>query len=279
MKLSIIFFILISSLIFSHSAYSKGKITFIKDAVDTSAGDLACYKIITPNGIFFLEKEGLGLSSMLDREGVDWISHHPKQGSKSNGEYRGFPNAVNNQDGSFFHPYNGGTQPSSSHVIKESKNHISIKGVSGNNAWHCQWDFYTTHCKFTMTKMPAGYKYWVLYEGTPGGKYDDSDYYMISAQEEQIPLTTYYDHDIPAPEWIAFGDRNFNRILFMANHKDDKLPDKFWQMNKQMTVFGFGRDGLTKFFDVVPREFSIGFIESADHRKINKELHKIVKFE
>jgi hypothetical protein len=46
-------------------------------------------------------------------------------------------------------------------------------------------------------------------------------------------------------------------------------------MEKQMTVFGFGRDGLTKFLDTVPRSFSIGFLETTHYSKIKNLLQLI----
>lgn len=279
MKLIIKSILIFFALVISNPVYNQDKITFIESAVDTSAGDLECYKIVTAKATYYLEKKGFGLSSLLDSEGNDWISHHPKPGSKAGGEHRGFPNAVHNQDASFFHPYNVSTQPTTSKVLKKSSDCVSIEGISSNNNWHCRWDFYPTHCSFTMTKMPDGYKYWILYEGTPGGEFDDSDYYMISSEKEKVPVTTNYDKDIPGPEWIVFGDPNVKRVLFMANHKDDDYPDKYWQLNHQMTVFGFGRDGLTKFYEDVPRTFSIGFIESTHHKKIEKTIHKIMKFQ
>jgi hypothetical protein len=224
MKFIIKSILIFFALVISNSVYAQDKITFIESAVDTSAGDLECYKIVTPKATYYLEKKGFGLSSMLDSEGNDWIGHHPEPGSKAGGKHRGFPNAVHNQDASFFHPYNVSTHPTTSKVLEKSSDFVSIEGISDNNNWHCRWVFYPTHCSFTMTKMRDGYKYWILYEGTPGGEFDDSDYYMISLQKEKVPVTTNYDKDIPGPEWIVFGDPIVKRVLFMANHKDDDYP-------------------------------------------------------
>jgi len=257
------------------SAEQTDILVLTKSAIDESAGNVPCYKIETPNAVYYLEKHGVGLSSLLDKDGNDWLGFHKKPGSGSAGEYRGFPNAVHQQDGSFFHPKNAGTDSSTTKVVKAEPDHIRIRGNSGNGAWQCLWDFYPTHCTFTMTKMPDGYKYWILYEGTPGGSYDDTDWWMTSAHSSRKPLTENHNSDIPAPEWIVFGDANLDRVLFLYSHQNDNHPDKFYQMNKQMTVFGFGRDGLEKFLDSVPRSFSIGFIPKTEPDQVNKAIQSL----
>jgi hypothetical protein len=250
-------------------------IRFTPDAIDASAGHLEAFRIETPTATYYLEKSGMGLSSMFDRDGIDWINFHPTAGSGAGGEFRGFPNAVHRQDGSYFHPMNEGTDPSTARVDYVGPDRVTITGTSSNGAWEGRWDFYRTHLTFTMTRMPVGYKYWVLYEGTPGGTYDDDDWWMTSAQEQKSPLTERHEGDIPAPEWIVFGDKHLNRVLFMAHHEDDEHPDTFYQMQQKMTVFGFGRRGSEKFLDSVPQSFSIGFVESTDHREISSALQRL----
>ena len=256
---------------------ADAQVKITENAVDQSAGNVSCYKIETPVAIYYLEKKGAGLSGLIDKDGNDWISFHKKEGTGAGGEYRGFPNAIHQQDGSFFHPINSGTDPSTTEITFKSPEKVTIKAISENNNWEGRWDFYSDHCTFTMTKMPAGYKYWILYEGTPGGSYDDDDWYFTSDIKNKIPLTENYERDIPSPEWIAFGDPQMERALFLVHHTDDDYKDKFYQMNKQMTVFGFGRDGMTKFLSTVPQSFSIGLIETDRHRKIRRKIRKIIK--
>lgn len=269
---------LIWGIIFLTISFSAGgQVRLTPDATDTSAGNVACYKIQTPKATYYMEKEGAGLSSIIDRQGNDWIGFHPEEGSGAKGEYRGFPNAVHQQDGSFFHPKNKGTDPSTTQVINNSSERVTILATSNNKNWQCRWDFYTTHCTFTMTRMPPEYPYWILYEGTPGGEYNDSDWYVTSAIDEETPLTKRHEGDIPNPEWIAFGDQTLERVLFIAHHQDDGHPDTFYQMNKQMTVFGFGRKGLTKYLASVPKSFSIGFVEDRSYNIIDQYINKLLK--
>ena len=246
-------------------------ITFIEDTVDHSAGNLPCFKIITPTATYYLEKTGGGLSSMIDKDGIDWIGFHPQKGSGAAGEYRGFPNAVHQQAGSYFHPRNSATDPSTTKVEYVGSERITISVTADKQHWAGRYDFHPTHCTFTMTKMPAGKKYWVLYEGVPGGQYDDEDWWLCSGRNEKQPLTTTQEGDLPNPEWIVFGDkRRVNRDLFLLHHKDDNHTDRFYQMQQKMTVFGFGRKGIKKYLDTVPQSFSIGFLETTNADKINR---------
>ena len=125
---------------------------------------------------------------MIDKDGVDWIGFHNKEGSGHKGEYRGFPNAIHRQDGSYFHAMNAGTDPSSSVVEIESEEHVRITFTSDNEQWQGQWDFYPDRCDFTMSKVSTGYKYWVQYEGVPGGKMDSTDFWYASVDNKQHPI-------------------------------------------------------------------------------------------
>ena len=123
--------------------------------------------------------------------------------------------------------------------------------------------------------MPADKRYWVLYEGTPGGSFENTDWWMTSAINTPQPMTTRHDGDIPSPEWIVFGDGQSARVLFLVHHEDDAHPDRFYAMQSKMTVFGFGRQGINKHLDRVPQRFSIGFLVTTDHRAIAGALKQL----
>lgn len=251
-------------------------VVFTRDAVDESAGHVACYKIATPVATYYLEKSGFGLSSIVDPDGLDWIGFSAKKGSRGLGNYRGFPNAVFKEAGNYFHPRWEGTEPSTSHVDYAGPDRVSISGVSENGLWKCRFDFFLTHCTFTMTHKPEGHPYWILYEGAPGGKYEDTDWWIVNGDTERHPMTANHEGDIPAPEWIAFGDPKVERVLFLLHHEDDEHPDRFYQMEHTMTVFGFGREGMNKFLTTVPQSVSIGFLETTDPATIHERMKQLV---
>ena len=247
----------------------------LTNGVDESAGGGSAYIITTPSAIYYLEKEGGGLSSMIDKDGVDWLGFHKKKGSAHKGEYRGFPNAIHKQDGSYFHAMNAGTDPSSSVVELESEEQVRITFTSDNKQWQGQWDFYADRCDFTMRKISAGYKYWVQYEGVPGGEMDSTDFWYASADNQSHPIVDPYVGDLPAPEWMAFGDPNSPRMLYMLHQEDDEFPDNYVS-RPDMTVLGFGRQNKDKYLNTV-QTFSIGFIESTEYSVIDQTIRQVLE--
>ncbi|MGB5553654.1 MAG: hypothetical protein WBM83_03270 [Flavobacteriaceae bacterium] len=246
---------------------------------DDSAGGGSAYIIKTPSATYYLEKEGGGLSSMIDQDGVDWIGFHNAEGSAHKGEYRGFPNAIHKQDGSYFHAMNAGTDPSTSAVDIDSEERVSITFTSANEKWKGQWDFYPDRCDFTMTKVSAGFHYWVQYEGVPGGEMDSTDFWYASTDTKQHPIEEPFSGDLPAPEWMAFGDQNSPRVLYMLHHEDDELPDNYIS-RPDMTVLGFGRENgseKTEKFLNTAQTFSIGFVPSTEYSKVEKTIKKILE--
>ncbi len=250
----------------------EGKIK-LEEGKDVSAGGGASYIITTPLATYYLDKVGGGLSSMIDKDGVDWLGFHNAKGSGHKGEYRGFPNAIHKQDGSYFHAMNSGTAPSSSTIKKESSAHIQISFISENKQWQGLWDFYEDRCDFTMNKISRGYKYWVQYEGVPGGEMDSTDFWFASVDNQKHLINESFLGDLPAPEWMAFGDPDAPRTLFMLHHEDDQFPDNYVS-RPDMTVLGFGRQNKDKFLDT-PQTFSIGFVESTDYKQIEQTIKNI----
>lgn len=240
----------------------------VESARDMSAGDLDCFRVTTPTATYYLDKVGAGLSSMIDRDGNDWLGFDPKSGSGAAGEYRGFPNAVFKEAGSYFHARNSSTDACVTEIEEASSDRVVVSASSENGKWAGHYTFTPTACTFTMTKKPEGHNYWVLYEGTPGGQYNDSDWWMTAADASKRSLTERHDDDLSAQdgggEWIAFGDKDQQRMLVLSHSENDSHPDRFYQMNKKMTVFGFGRAGMKKYLSEVPQSFSIGFVESTD---------------
>ncbi len=229
---------------------------------------LDCYRIKTPTATYYLDKIGAGLAALVDRDGKDWLSFNPKRGSGAGGEYRGFPNAVFKEAGSYFHARNAGTAPCSTTIIEDSPNRVVIGAKADNGKWAGKYVFTPTECTFVMTQKPPHHNYWVLYEGTPGGTYNHDDWWMTATDATKHPMTENHMGDLPATkghEWIAFGDPNSPRMLVLTSDSDDSHPDRFYQMEEKMTVFGFGRAGMTKHLATVPQSFSIALVESTKH--------------
>ena len=259
----------------SQSAASNKTQVQLSQGIDESAGGGKAYIIATSSATYYLEKEGGGLSSMVDKDGVDWLGFHNKKGSGHKGEYRGFPNAIHRQDGNYFHALNAGTDPSTSVINSITDNHVRITFTSANGKWEGRWDFHPNRLDFTMSKVSSGYKYWVQYEGVPGGEMDRSDFWLRSGDGNRHPIDDKYIGDLPAPEWMAFGDQNSPRTLFMLQHEDDDAPNDYVS-RPDMTVLGFGRRNKDKFL-TTPQTFSIGFVESTDYDVIDESIKKLLE--
>ncbi len=255
--------------------YLRTKSVQLSHGIDVSAGGDSVYIIRTSSATFYLEKTGGGLSSMLDIDGVDWLGFRKEEGSGWKGEYRGFPNSIHRQDGNYFHAMNSNTDSSTSVVEIESDDHVRIVFTSGNGRWEGRWDFYIGRCDFTMSKVSDGYKYWVLYEGVPNGEINETDYWFGSIDDQIREIHEPFSGDLPAPEWIAFGDTRSPRMLYLLQHNDDDNLDEYY-LRPYMTVFGFGRNDGNKYF-TDPNTFSIGFVESTDYKQVQKAVTAIHK--
>ena len=211
---------------------------------------------------------------MIDRDGVDWLGFKKEKGSGWKGEYRGFPNAIHRQDGSYFHAMNVATDPATSKVELVADDHVRILFSSDNGQWQGRWDFYPDRCDFTMSQVSEGYKYWVLYEGVPNGEINETDYWFGSMDDKVRDIHEPFSGDLPHPEWMAFGDTKSPRVLYVLQHEDDDYLDEYY-MRPYMTVFGFGRNDGNKYFDS-PKTFSIGFIESTQYSEVELVIREVL---
>jgi hypothetical protein len=200
------------------------------------------FKIVTESATYFYDKAGAGFTSILDRDGIDWIGFHP-EGTPgiSDGQwgwYRGLPNMAR---GVFGHPgYTGATSTAT-----------DPKGVplpaatvrSSKGGWRVVWQFYPSCAKMTVLGAPT--PYWLLYEGTPGGELGAGD--LCGRSDGRVgSCSVAWEGDIvnnsgvaPGMEWVYFADGTLERSLVLL-HDDDDVTDSY-RPKDGMTVFGFGR--------------------------------------
>ncbi len=220
------------------------------------------YKISTNSGTYIYHKNGAGFASLMDQNGNDWIGYH--QGNGSSGEARGVPNL-----GDFGHP---GYTNSISKIIQRGPLKISIwsETVDGRN--QVQWDIFPEYARMTLLKAERPYSF--LYEGTPAGKLDLETAFLVNSAGRKTYARQDWNYDLPAPEWIYFGDEKIRRVLFFAHHEDDHANDQFWQMDDKMTVFGFGRKYrcCERYLTQAPAHFTLGLIEDSSHFTVSKTI-------
>lgn len=223
---------------------------------------MATYRVKTPAATYFYQKEAGGLSSLLDIDGNDWISFHPWGGS--DGIYRGIPNLVHPDN--IFHP---GHANCTSSVRYAGPLKVTIHTLSKNGLWQCLWEIYPAHARLTILQAPEQ-PYWFLYEGTPGGSLDLTTDYCVRSNGLRTNMTQSWTADVPLPEWVYFEDSKLDRYLYFVHEDDDGEIDSFYQMEQNMTVFGFGRSGLNKYLTGAPRHFTIGLADNTESTAARK---------
>ena len=227
----------------------------------------AAYRIETKRATYFFQPDAGGFSSIIDRDGHDWVSFNRGEGPQ--GMYRGIPNLV--FPGDIFHP---GHKNCRSEIIRDTDQRVSIKSTSKDDRWSCTWDIYPTYATLTVTKADSNY--WFLYEGTPGGSFSQEDDYFVTSDGQRHAASEHLKEQVlPAPEWVYFGDKNVKRTLFLLHHEADEAVDQYYPMDG-MTVWGFGRNYqcCEKYLRATPNRFTIGFIESDDPDTVQARIQQ-----
>ena len=249
------------------------------------------FKISTPAATYLFDRSGGGFSSIIDKNGLDWISYqkdssvatYPKS---AGGQYRGLPNAVfGNEDGGCGHP---GFDKAVSEKV--SANTIETKSKSG--LWEWTWTFYKDYAVWNVTKTDPNYVYWLLYEGTIAGSWNNlADKYWGSNKVINGQINDFYKNESISDQidFMFFGDKKIKRTLFISQKKPDDIFDlvgflgnRVEGMNQSpdgMIVAGIGRDKKGKPAMSQPNTFKIGFVEynvntQSQFNKLKKQINR-----
>jgi len=102
----------------------------------------------------------------------------------------------------------------------------------------------------------------------PGGTTDRTDFRYSSADSERHLIDAEFIGDLPGPEWMAFGDPDSPRMIYMLPHDDDAQPNDYVS-REDMTVLGFGRRNKDKFLTTLMK-FSIGLLRLPNIQKLGQ---------
>lgn len=249
--------------------------------------------IKTKTATYFYDKAGGGFSRMIDKEGKDWISFKKNPLSEypvsAGAGFRGLPNMVfGNEDG-------GAGHPGHDKCVSEILNEHTIITKSKSGKWEWIWEFEEKFARLTVKKTDPNHPYWFLYEGTIGGKFSPTYHYW--GTDKGGPNNEIYDFYkgkklFEKWNWIYFGDKQIDRVLFLLHqtpdNKEDVLgylgnSDKGIDSEDGMVVFGFGRAKGTKpQMTAENNSFIIGFLEKRiedgqGHDKAKKKIEKLKK--
>jgi hypothetical protein len=249
--------------------------------------------IQTKSATYYLDKEGGGLSRMIDIYGNDWIGFkrdpwnvYPESAASS---YRGLPKMVfTSDDGGAGHP---GHTKCYSFLVDET----TILTISKSGLWQWRWKFYEKFATITMEKVDADNKYWFLYEGPIAGEFKpDQQYWGTNLGGPRREINDFYKGDkiFANWHWIYFGDKRVKQILFVAMEQPDRQIDalgflgnstKGVESEDGMVVFGFGRrsDAQPQLTDP-HNTFYFGFMKRKvknqnGHESVGKDLLNMLK--
>ena len=209
------------------------------------------WRITTPGATYVFHQRGAGFASLYDAGGRDWLSYRPSGGSAGN--YRGIPNACHPEG--YFHP---GSTNCVSRLVADGPARVTIAAESDDGTWACRWDIFPRFARLTMLR--TGHPYWFLYEGTPGGRIEVDTDWVVRSDGYRAPASESWKTRLASPQWVAFGDGTDRRALFLACLENDEAVDSYWPMEKNMTVFGFGREGMDKQLTRTPYRFAVGLV-------------------
>lgn len=239
------------------------------------------FLVSTRAGAYSYQRKGASFSSLVDRDGNDWLSYHPEPGAGpmgANGPYRGMPN-FHFPDGNF-HP---GFEVSESEVVARGPLRAIIRSTSSaGGTWAYETAFFPDFVRSTVTK--AASDYWFLYEGTPGGESARGGikpFKVMRSDGGEYGHRDDWSKALKGESWVSFrspglgGD--YGRSFYLVHHDPDSNPDSYYLARNDgagvtaddigsMTVFGFGRFGarMTMSPDQSPNRFTFALMEPTD---------------
>ena len=194
------------------------------------------WRITTDTATYLYHRTGGGFASILDPDGKDWVSYKPGHGS--GGEYRGIPNSIFPAGG--FHP---GNPDCASELIETNEKRVVIESRKGapHPDWRCTWTITETAAAMHMDKV--GGPYWMLYEGTPGGDYDEAAAFWEDSAGTRHPCADTWEGRLPSPRSATFAAPGSPYRLRLTDdtERPGDVVDSYWSMEQNMTVLGFGR--------------------------------------
>jgi PKD repeat protein len=155
---------------------------------------------------------------------------------------------------------------------------------TSRNGESASWIFYPTFAKMKLNSIGGtDGKYWILYEGTPGGKVTANDSLYLSNNNKYSANADnpFGENDIKntsekaaGSEWAYITDSNLDRSIFLAI-TDDEVRDNYYQLEDNMTVLGFGRNKGApplQYRDDVNAVLVLGLVESKSPTKVKNAI-------
>ena len=235
----------------------------------------AAWRIDTPAAGYVFHKHSAGFASLLDPAGADWIRFRPGDGSA--GEYRGIPN-LGREQGAFHPGRPGGCR---SWIESQAADAVVIRSATDDGLWATAWTVSANRADLVVER--TGHPYWFLYEGTPGGDYDENEAYLIDSGGKRRSCADRWERRLPEPRWLYFATRRSAYALLIADRTERPADtvDSYWSMERNMTVFGFGRtldhdSGRWMHLGNTPSRFTVALLPNREPSAMRADVERLL---
>jgi hypothetical protein len=148
----------------------------------------------------------------------------------------------------------------------QTPTHLRLTSESEDGLWQWVWDFYVTHVTFTINRAPVPVGF--AYQGVPGGSLGAEDQLITS---EGVPqgARNSFNADLPGPvEWVYLADTGLERSLFLIQHADDALAERYQVRDNDTSLLILGNGQIA----TLPQRFSLGIIGSVVHAAVEARV-------
>lgn len=233
-----------------------GEVSITGDAVwEVNGTQQPTFEIRTPAANYWLVKSLGALVSLTDTAATDarqWIGYSSFRPS------RGVPSYASS-----------GLSPTFTTVLDaetQTPQHVRLRSETSTADLKLVWDFYLTHVTVSVEVAPAAFEF--SYRGVPAGGLDSQDSLLMADGAAREALSFWSVADFPGkPEWVAITDRGLGRALFLIQHYDDGVPDRYQVKDNDSAFASFGR-GQTSY----SARYSMGLLESAEFSSIESRV-------
>ena len=213
------------------------------------------FHIQTPTASYWLVKSLGVVVSLVDAHPSDprqWIDYGPSR------PLRGFPSyaTLGKQE----------RMQTTLDVVSQTLTHARFFSRSESGSTRMTWDFYPTHVTMTINAAPIPYGF--AYRGVAAGLLDERDRVVFANEKSQSAnlsiLADFAGHvarpgvSLRPAEWAYLTDEARDRSLFVIQHTDDEIADRYQVKDGDSSLFSFGDGSLT----TLPLRFSVGIIPS-----------------
>jgi hypothetical protein len=148
----------------------------------------------------------------------------------------------------------------------QTPTHLRLTSESEDGLWSWVWDFYVTHVTFTVNRAPVAIGF--AYQGVPGGVLGTEDR-LVSSDGTSQGARNSFNADLPGPvEWVYIADTTLGRSLFMIQHGDDALAERYQVRDNDTSLWIFGNGQIS----ALPLRFSMGIIPSVAHAEVTERV-------